>query len=57
MNIFSFFNASSYNPVSTFSSNNDLFPSRVVVPTFSREPLPNLATPIIVLPQVSQQRF
>ncbi|AFY50409.1 hypothetical protein Nos7524_4664 [Nostoc sp. PCC 7524] len=58
MNIFPFFNASSYNALSTSSpSNNDLFPSTVVAPTFPRQELPKVSAPVFVFPQVSQQRF
>ncbi|MBD2363065.1 hypothetical protein H6G36_18040 [Anabaena minutissima FACHB-250] len=57
MNSFSFFNASSYNALSASSNNNNLFPSKVVVPTFSNEPLPNLVSPVLVFSQFSQQRF
>ncbi|WP_157943321.1 hypothetical protein [Nostoc sp. CENA543] len=55
MNNFSFFSASSYTPLAT-SSNNDLFPSKVIAPTFPREELPNITTPVFVFPQISQLR-
>lgn len=59
MNSFSFFNTSSYNPLSISStSNNDLFPSTIVVaPKLPNDTMPNVSTPVFVFPQVSQLRF
>ncbi|MBD2345268.1 hypothetical protein H6G18_14085 [Anabaena subtropica FACHB-260] len=53
MNIFSFFSASSPQVLSTSSTNNDLFPSTIVVPNFPREPLPSITAPVFVYPKIS----
>ncbi|BAT55725.1 hypothetical protein NOS3756_47180 [Nostoc sp. NIES-3756] len=50
---FSFFTASSSEPISTTPNNNELFPSTVVAPTLPSVSRPNVTTPVFVFPKIS----